>query len=171
MADATTNASVVLWGREVAAVSWLEEDGYAVFQYDPEFAGSGIELSPLVMPLSPDPYSFPALPKQTFKGLPGLLLRPRTYRDRRRFRAAGDRRLFRGKAVAKRRSRARNIPGNPRFQKTVNRPAGYRWRNAEACTRRSVRAWGTTVRSGHPNHRRRREPTGHHSATSGKPLS
>ncbi len=69
----TTDASVVLWGREVAAVSWLEEDGYAVFQYDPDFAASGIELSPLVMPLSPDPYSFPALPERTFKGLPGLL--------------------------------------------------------------------------------------------------
>lgn len=84
MADATTDASVVLWGREIAAVSWLEEDGYAVFQYDPEFAGSGIEISPLAMPLSPDPYSFPALPKQTFKGLPGLLADalPDKYGDR-----------------------------------------------------------------------------------------
>lgn len=68
-----TDASVNLWGRQVAAVSWREEDGFATFQYDPEFARSGIELSPLVMPLSPDPYSFPALPKNTFKGLPGLL--------------------------------------------------------------------------------------------------
>ena len=25
------------------------------------------------MPLTPDPYTFPALPKTTFKGLPGLL--------------------------------------------------------------------------------------------------
>jgi len=83
MAD-TTDASVVLWGREVAAVSWLKEDGYAVFQYDPDFAASGIELSPLVMPLSPDPYSFPALPERTFKGLPGLLADalPDRYGDR-----------------------------------------------------------------------------------------
>jgi len=84
MAEPTTDASVVLWGREVAAVSWIEADGYAVFQYDPEFALSGIELSPLTMPLSPDPYSFPALPKQTFKGLPGLLADalPDKYGDR-----------------------------------------------------------------------------------------
>ena len=84
MAEATTDALIVLWGREVAAVSWVEADGYAVFQYDPQFADSGIELSPLVMPLNPDPYSFPALPKQTFKGLPGLLADalPDKYGDR-----------------------------------------------------------------------------------------
>ena len=73
MAETTTDASVVLWDRVVAAASWVHEDGFAVFQYDPEFANSGFQLSPLVMPLSPEPYSFPALPKNTFRGLPGLL--------------------------------------------------------------------------------------------------
>lgn len=73
MAETTTDASVVLWDRVVAAVSWIHEDGFAVFQYDPEFANSEFQLSPLTMPLSSEPYSFPALPKNTFKGLPGLL--------------------------------------------------------------------------------------------------
>lgn len=73
MAEATTDASVVLWGREVAAVSWVQENGFAVFQYDPEFAESGIQLSPLAMPLRREPCSFPELPRNTFKGLPGLL--------------------------------------------------------------------------------------------------
>ncbi len=73
MAESTTDARVVLWGRDVAAVSWIKEDDYAVFQYDPLFAETDIQLSPLVMPLRADPYSFPALPKTTFKGLPGLL--------------------------------------------------------------------------------------------------
>jgi serine/threonine-protein kinase HipA len=84
MAEPSTDASINLWGREVAAVSWLPEDGFAVFQYDPEFAQSEIELSPLVMPLSPDPYSFPALPRTTFKGLPGMLADalPDKYGDR-----------------------------------------------------------------------------------------
>ncbi|MGE6742288.1 type II toxin-antitoxin system HipA family toxin [Allorhizobium pseudoryzae] len=84
MADQSTDASINLWGRQVAAVSWLEDDGYAVFQYAPEFLDSGIELSPLVMPLVPDTYSFPALPRATFKGLPGLLADalPDKYGDR-----------------------------------------------------------------------------------------
>lgn len=84
MAEPSTDASILLWGREVAAVSWLADDGFAVFQYDPEFAGSGIELSPLVMPLGPNPYSFPALPRTTFKGLPGMLADalPDKYGDR-----------------------------------------------------------------------------------------
>ena len=64
MADESTDASVNLWGRQVAAVSWREDDGFATFQYDPEFAESGIELSPLVMPLSPDPYSVPCPPEK-----------------------------------------------------------------------------------------------------------
>lgn len=63
----------MLWGHEVAAVSWVPEKGFAVFQYDPEFAESGIQLSPLAMPLRPEPYAFPELPRNTFKGLPGLL--------------------------------------------------------------------------------------------------
>lgn len=68
-----TDATVRLWGRDIGAVSWLEDRGYAVFQYTPEFAGSGIAVSPLVMPPSASPYTFPELPRDAFKGLPGLL--------------------------------------------------------------------------------------------------
>ena len=46
-----TLAEVKLWGRTIGAVS-LEDGGrFAAFQYDPAFAGSGIEVSPLTMPL------------------------------------------------------------------------------------------------------------------------
>jgi serine/threonine-protein kinase HipA len=48
-------------------------DVYATFQYDPEFARSGIEVSPITMPLGDRIYTFPALPPATFHGLPGLL--------------------------------------------------------------------------------------------------
>lgn len=68
-----TDARVLLWGRDIAAVSWLGERNHAVFQYTPEFAGSAIEISPLTMPLREEPYAFPALSRETFKGLPGLL--------------------------------------------------------------------------------------------------
>lgn len=66
-------AKVQLWGRTIGAVSLDEARDVAAFQYDPDFARSGIELSPLVMPLSGRVYEFPALPRNTFHGLPGLL--------------------------------------------------------------------------------------------------
>ena len=66
-------AEVRLWGRTIGAVSLDEGREVAAFQYDADFARSGIELSPLVMPLSERVYQFPALPRNTFHGLPGLL--------------------------------------------------------------------------------------------------
>ena len=68
-----TDATIRLWGRDIGAVTWLEDQSHAVFQYTPEFAASGIALSPLAMPPSVAPYAFPELPKPAFKGLPGLL--------------------------------------------------------------------------------------------------
>ncbi|MEQ2009579.1 MAG: HipA domain-containing protein [Limisphaerales bacterium] len=66
-------ARVQLWGRTIGAVSMEAGRDYAAFQYEPAFAGSGIELAPLTMPLSERVYEFPALPRATFHGLPGLL--------------------------------------------------------------------------------------------------
>jgi len=66
-------AKVQLWGRTIGAVALEEGREVAAFQYDPAFAGSGIELSPLTAPLSGQVYEFPALPRNTFHGLPGLL--------------------------------------------------------------------------------------------------
>jgi len=69
----TTVAEVKLWGRTIGAVSLLDGDPVAAFEYDGEFARSGIQVAPLVMPLSRRVYRFPELPRQTFLGLPGLL--------------------------------------------------------------------------------------------------
>jgi serine/threonine-protein kinase HipA len=66
-------AEVWLWGRRIAAVMPLEQSRFTSFQYDPEFAGSGIEVSPLMMPLREEAYEFPGLSFETFKGLPGLV--------------------------------------------------------------------------------------------------
>ena len=66
-------ARVRLWGRTIGAVALEAGRDHAAFQYDPGFAASGIELAPLVMPLSDRVYEFPALPRNTFHGLPGLL--------------------------------------------------------------------------------------------------
>jgi serine/threonine-protein kinase HipA len=62
-----------LWGRTIGAVSLEEGARVAAFQYEPAFLASGIELSPLTMPLSRRIYQFPALPEVSFHGLPGLL--------------------------------------------------------------------------------------------------
>ncbi|HKJ17540.1 MAG TPA: type II toxin-antitoxin system HipA family toxin [Xanthomonadales bacterium] len=70
----TTVAEVRLWGRSIGAVSLLDGDEAASFEYDPAFAKSGIEVSPIVMPLSRRVYQFPALARETFLGLPGLLV-------------------------------------------------------------------------------------------------
>ncbi len=68
-----TDATVRLWGRNIGAVSWLDDRQLAVFQYMPEFAGSGIRLAPVMMPPGLEPYEFPGLPREAFKGLPGML--------------------------------------------------------------------------------------------------
>ncbi len=68
-----TDANVMLWGRRIGAVSWDQTRALAVFQYDPAFVGAGIEVAPLTMPVRQTPYEFPALNRETFKGLPGML--------------------------------------------------------------------------------------------------
>jgi len=69
-----TVASVILYGHTVGAVVWLSDKGHAVFEYDPVFVKSGLNLSPIHMPLLANrPYEFPGLNPQTFKGLPGML--------------------------------------------------------------------------------------------------
>ena len=68
-----TDASVMLWGRRIGAVSWDRARAVAVFQYAPEFVGAGIEVAPLTMPARETPYEFPALNRETFRGLPGML--------------------------------------------------------------------------------------------------
>lgn len=68
-----TVAEVKLWGKTIGAVSVDDDQGFASFEYDPAFVGSGRELAPLMMPLSDQIFSFPALVRETFYGLPGLL--------------------------------------------------------------------------------------------------
>ena len=69
----STLAEVRLWGRAIGAVSIGDGAMYASFQYTPEFARSGIEVSPLMLPLGERVLSFPELAPGTFHGLPGML--------------------------------------------------------------------------------------------------
>ncbi len=68
-----TTAEVRLWGRTIGAVSLAPGRDIAAFEYAADFVGSGIQPSPLTMLLSETVFEFPALPRMTFHGLPGLL--------------------------------------------------------------------------------------------------
>ncbi len=69
----TTLAEVSLWGRTIGAVALADGSDVATFEYDAAFAQSGIEVAPLMMPLSRRVFRFPNLPRDSFHGLPGLL--------------------------------------------------------------------------------------------------
>lgn len=64
---------VKLWGNDIGIAFKQDGSDYVLFEYDKNFIRSGIELSPIVMPLSNKVYSFPTLNYNSFKGLPGLL--------------------------------------------------------------------------------------------------
>lgn len=63
---------VKMWGTTVGYLH-QDDNGMVGFQYDEEFLKSSIEISPIKMPLSTVTYTFPALPEQTFHGLPGMV--------------------------------------------------------------------------------------------------
>jgi serine/threonine-protein kinase HipA len=69
----STLAEVRLWGKTIGAVSLADGEEVASFEYDADFAQSGIQVAPIVMPLSGRVHRFPALSRPTFHGLPGLL--------------------------------------------------------------------------------------------------
>ena len=69
-------AEVSLWGQRVGAVA-LDGD-VGVFEYDTDFLKLGLDIAPITMPLEAARsghtlHSFPALNRDTFKRLPGLL--------------------------------------------------------------------------------------------------
>jgi len=76
-------AEVVLWGTTIGAVHWNRKTECGSFEYTPAFAKSGIELSPLMLPLvksspsvpigSSRVFSYPQLARESFQGLPGML--------------------------------------------------------------------------------------------------
>ncbi|MBL4810069.1 MAG: type II toxin-antitoxin system HipA family toxin [Phycisphaerales bacterium] len=69
----STIAEVRMWGRQIGAVTVEGPRQVASFQYTDAFVGSGIEIAPLMMPLSDRIYRFSDLEMDSFHGLPGLL--------------------------------------------------------------------------------------------------
>jgi serine/threonine-protein kinase HipA len=66
-------AEVFLWGTRIGIIHQDPGVPYASFEYDKDFINSGIELSPLRMPLANNVYEFPSLAGEPFYGMPGLV--------------------------------------------------------------------------------------------------
>ena len=62
---------VSLWEQRVGTIvsTGTRDESYA-FQYDRTFLRSGIQISPLMMPLRREPYAFADLPRSEYAGLP-----------------------------------------------------------------------------------------------------
>ena len=62
---------VSLWGKRVGTIIPFDsrQETFA-FLYDRKFLKSGIEISPLMMPLRKEPYAFTDLPRSEYAGLP-----------------------------------------------------------------------------------------------------
>ena len=68
---------VKLYGKKVGLLSWNEKRELAEFQYYPEFFRSGLDVSPIIMPLKSSMrdfvYTFPNNRNNCFHGLPGMI--------------------------------------------------------------------------------------------------
>ena len=71
-------ANIKLWNNNVGVILWDEMRNLGIFEFDKGFTKLGLDISPILMPLSDFEngkrvFSFPTLNNETFKGLPGLL--------------------------------------------------------------------------------------------------
>ncbi|MCF0208924.1 MAG: type II toxin-antitoxin system HipA family toxin [Bacteroidaceae bacterium] len=67
-------AQVKMFGKTIGTVSWSARYGIARFEYATDFVKTGIQPSPILMPVREGRvYSFSELNHETFKGLPGML--------------------------------------------------------------------------------------------------
>lgn len=67
---------VNIWGNNVGALIWDHNNEAASFQYDDKFLRSGLDVSPVMMPLRNSAgmvYQFQQNRNNCFKGLPGLI--------------------------------------------------------------------------------------------------
>jgi serine/threonine-protein kinase HipA len=69
-----SRVTVRLWGTTVGYLGYEPgQSRIASFEYTDDFARSGVQLSPLVMPCPPALHRFDTLSERTFKGVPGVI--------------------------------------------------------------------------------------------------
>lgn len=67
---------IKIWDKTVGSLFWDNDRGVANFEYDPKFLNSGLEVSPIIMPLRNSEgrvYQFLENRNKCFHGLPGLI--------------------------------------------------------------------------------------------------
>ncbi len=65
---------VTLWGTTIGYLGYPpEQKDYAVFEYDPDFIKSGIQISPIHVEYPPSRFTFDELGLKSFKGVPGFI--------------------------------------------------------------------------------------------------
>lgn len=70
----TPAVTVKLYGDTIGYLGYSsKQSSVASFQYDSEFVKNGVEISPIHLPLSNEPYLFDAISQRTFHGLPGFI--------------------------------------------------------------------------------------------------
>jgi serine/threonine-protein kinase HipA len=68
------NVRVSLWGTTVGYLGYPPgKNQYTVFEYDPLFMRSGIQISPIHLRYPPSQFTFDQLSYKTFHGLPGFI--------------------------------------------------------------------------------------------------
>ena len=63
-------ARVKLWDKQVGALAFDKDKGLGTFEYTRSWRDSGIQISPIRLPLGEGKYQFPDLNRDTYKGLP-----------------------------------------------------------------------------------------------------
>ncbi len=69
-----TTATVKLWGTTIGYVAMENDEAFARFEYDPDFADFAVEPAPIHMPVRARRiYQFPELQPRSFHGMPGMI--------------------------------------------------------------------------------------------------
>lgn len=67
-----TRINVSLWGERVGTIVESPQRSVYAFRFEKKFLKSGVEISPLMMPLRAEPYAFGDLPRAAYEGLPPI---------------------------------------------------------------------------------------------------
>jgi serine/threonine-protein kinase HipA len=69
----STVAEVTLWGDSVGALLFNPDTGLTTFEYFSDWVKTGFSIAPLHLPTRPGRFTFAAMDRSTFFGLPGAL--------------------------------------------------------------------------------------------------